>query len=513
MLSRYSTIVVILVLGKILLHLLVLFVEGYGVFRDELYYLANTDHPAWGYVDHPPLSIWLLDAWISVFGDSWRMIRVLSALLGGAAMWAVLRLVRTMGGNLVAIWLAGLAFLFAPINLAYSSYYSMNVIELVMWPLAMVLVINALRNPEDLWKWAGVGLVTGLGMMNKISMAWLAIGLIVFLLISPCRSLFTRKGPYLAGIVALLLFLPFVLWNLSHEMAHLEFAANASQYKYAGISRADFLTEQLLMEHPFIVIFLIGSLIYLLKPSIGWIQRFPVIVFFVTLSILLIKGQVKATYMAPAYAAVMASGAVWLSGATKGWQRGLLIVLAGLYVVSGLILLPLASPVLPEEDFVAYNSRLGIGPGNQESKEEGLLPQFFADMHGWENFARSISEAYLSVPETEREHIVAWVNNYGEAGAIDYYRDKYPLPPVLSRHNAYYHWGLEQLDQAEYSGILIVGGTREEHQAFLQKVEQIGMVSCTYCMPYENNLPVYYGKEPVADFDLIEIFRSEKNFN
>lgn len=510
---KFRTLVILLVVAKVALHLAIALFAGYGIFRDELYYLANTAHPAFGYVDHPPLSIWVLGVFTWIFGDSLIVLRTLTALLGGAAMWSVLKMTRTLGGNLIACWLAGIAFLFAPINLAYTSSFSMNIIEVFLWPLAIVLLIRALRHPEVSVHWLWVGFVTGLGMMNKISMAWFAIGLMVFLLISPYRNLLRQKGPYLAGATALLLFLPFILWNLANDMAHLEFASNASQFKYAGISRVDFLAEQLLLEHPLILIFLVASLLFLFSRSASWIERLPLVLFFTALVILLMKGQVKANYMASAYTGIMACGAIWLSRSDKTWQRGLLGILSVVYIVTGLILMPLATPVLSEEAFINYNKALGVGPSNQESKEEGPLPQYYADMHGWENFARTVSEAYLALTDEEREGLVAWVNNYGEAGAIDYYRDEYPLPPVLSRHNAYFTWGMKMLATESYDKFLIVGGEEESHKEYLSTVREMNTIRCTYCMPYENNLPVYFARDPRTDLPLIELFRSQKNFN
>ncbi len=510
---NFRSVVLILVSAKVLLHVLVLIFGGYGIFRDELYYMANTDHPAWGYVDHPPLSIWVLDAFTTLFGDAWYTIRLLSALAGGAAMWAVLRLVRTLGGNIVACWLAGIAFLFAPINLAFSSVYSMNVLELFFWPMALILLLKAINDPENTTRWLWLGAVTGLGMMNKISMAWFAIGMVVFLLVTPYRTLLRMKGPWLAGGVALILFLPFIIWNLTHDMAHLEFAMNASQNKYAGISRADFLSGQILLEHPHILVFIVASLLLLFSGRSSWKERMPVIIFFTALVILLLKGQVKSEYMASSYTGIMACGAIYLSNSRMLWKRRLLAAFVIFYIISGLALLPLAAPLLPEESFIRYNAALGIGPENAESKEEGLLPQFYADMHGWENFARTISEAYVQLPEEDRENVVAWVNNYGEAGAIDYYRDKYPLPPVLSRHNAYYFWGLETLEDRNFEMLLIVGGTAEMHGEYLNRVEEVAVISCTYCMPYENNLPVFLAGDGKPGLDIREVFEADKNFD
>jgi hypothetical protein len=512
--NSFKGIAIILVSVKVLLHLSVLLVEGYGIFRDELYYIANTEHLAFGYVDHPPLSVWLLDAFTTFSGDSWQAIRVLAAIIGGLTMYGLLRLTRSLGGNLVACWIAGIAFLFAPINNAYSSYFSMNVLDMFFWVFGFLALLKALNQPNRTVRWAILGVVIGAGLLNKISISWFAIGMVLFLLISPYRKLLLIRGPYVAGAVALALFLPFILWNVQHDMAHLEFALNASEFKYAGISRSDFLIEQLILEHPFILVLLIASGGFLFSKNIQWQNKAPVIIFLITICILLLKGHVKAEYMAGAYTAIFSSGAVWLSeAASKVWQRALLLFFIIAYSLTGIFILPLAVPVLPEEDFINYSQTLGLEVSNSEGKEESSLPQFFADMHGWENMARTVSEVYLQIPESDRSRVVAWVNNYGEAGALDYYRDQYPLPPVLSAHNSYYHWGQELLENNSYDVFIIIGGSPDGHREYLGSVFQAGIIQCTYCMPYENNLPIFIGRDPRGDITLKALLESEKNFN
>jgi len=76
----------------------------YGIFRDELYYWDCANHLAWGYVDHPPLSIALLAGWKSVFGDSLLSLRILPALAGGALILLVARLAARMGGGTLPHW-------------------------------------------------------------------------------------------------------------------------------------------------------------------------------------------------------------------------------------------------------------------------------------------------------------------------------------------------------------------------------------------------------------------------
>lgn len=511
---RKGDLTIFAVLGSVLLfiHTYAIAFRGYGIFRDELYYLACAERPAAGYVDHPPLSVWLLSLLTPVFGDSWQFLRAIMIVTALATLFTIIRIIRRLEGSDLAVWIAGIALIMAPINNAYWSYYSMNALDLLFWALAYLQLLIVLEDMENNRKWLVLGVLIGLGMMNKISMSWFVMGMLAYLLITPNRKVFLTPGIYLAGIAAILLFLPFIVWNIRHDMAHLEFAVNASKYKYAGITRLDFLKEQIFNQHPIIIVLLVFSLWYVFRNSLK--QSAPLIIFITTMIILLIKGQVQAYYMAPAYLAIYIYGGLQLSllRDKKVTKYLIYLFLAG-YVLVGLWIIPLSTPVLSEKRLLSRYGNIIASQENEEGKEKAALPQFFADMHGWEDFARTISDAYTRLDPVQREKAVAWVNNYGEAGAIEYYAPRMDLPPVLSRHNNYYLWGQELLKQRDFSIYIFVGGKRETYARYFEEVRSAGEFVCEYCMPYENHQSLYIGLRPRSQMNALEIFRAEKNYN
>ncbi|HEX8893402.1 MAG TPA: hypothetical protein VF783_08765 [Terriglobales bacterium] len=97
--SRFTSgpaIVLYLAIAKLLLHLLT--AARYGIFRDEMYYVACSKHLAWGYVDHPPMNVFIAWFALHVFGDSPLALRLLPAVAGAALVWMTGQLTREMGG-------------------------------------------------------------------------------------------------------------------------------------------------------------------------------------------------------------------------------------------------------------------------------------------------------------------------------------------------------------------------------------------------------------------------------
>jgi hypothetical protein len=149
---------------------------------------------------------------------------------------------------------------------------------------------------------------------------------------------------------------------------------------------------------------------------------------------------------------------------------------------------PLALPILPVQRYIAYAQALGERPSTEEKKEVGALPQFFADMQGWEDMVAVVASAYRSLPAEEQAKVGIFASNYGEAGAIDLLGRRYSLPSVISGHNNYWLWG-PRGHSGELMIMLTPSRTRLEER--FESVQQMGTIECGHCMPYENHRPVF----------------------
>ena len=479
----------------LLLHLFANAFSPYGYFRDELYYLACSHHLAAGYVDHPPLSVFGLALVRILFGDSLFAIRLVPALaVSGTVVFTGL-MVRQMYGGPWAILLAGLSVGLAPIFLAMGTFYSMNSLDMLLWSVAGYLVLRIVEEPTRR-RWIGLGIVMGLALLNKISFLWFGAGLFVGLLLIPrLREQLRTPGPYVAGGIAFLLFLPFVIWNVQHDFAHLEFMRNAVQNKYGGISRADFLQGVVLLMNPVTLpVWLAGFYYYFLSAN-GKPYRVLGLIFLVTLLILLINGHSKSEYLASAFPLLLAGGGVMIEQlATRAAGHWLPVAITILLVLT-LALVPMAVPLLPPATFVKYAAALGFSTKNTEGKATAELPQFYADMVGWEELAAHVSAVYQALPPPEQTQAVVFAQNYGEAAALEHYRSQYDLPDVVSGHNNYWLWGYGERDP---SVMIIVGGEREDHLRAFAQVDSVAVHRAAYVMPYENNLPIFVGRQPRA---------------
>ncbi|HYZ73876.1 MAG TPA: glycosyltransferase family 39 protein [Chthoniobacterales bacterium] len=475
-----------LALCKLLIHLYA--GRHYGFFIDELYYLACSRHLDWGYVDQPPLIAvitWLVR---SLTGDSLPALRLLPAIAGVGEIALTALITRQLGGRRFAQALAALATLVAPGILATSNLLTMNAFEPLFWLGCAALLIQIVKTGnEKLWIWFGV--VVGFGIENKYSMLLFASSALLGLLLSPQRRLLASPWIWGAGILAFLIELPNLVWNVQHHFPFLELQANIRHLgRHTPLTPLLFIAEETLSMNP-LTLPLWGAGVWFYFGTgpgrqfrvLGWAWLFTAIVIIVL--------SPRIYYLFPAFPILFAGGAIlweeWLGRPQRfcwklAWSAAL--------VATGIALAPIAIPVLSPETYIRYTRAMHIGQPAIETEKLGPLPQIFADQFGWEEMTESIAKFYNGLPLTIRLKTAIFAMNYGQAGAIDLFGPRYGLPKAISGHQNYFLWG-----PRGYTGesIIVMGLGRKYLERNFAEVRKIGTVYHPYSMPY-NHFDVFY---------------------
>jgi len=479
--------------GAAVAALLLLVAARDGYFRDELYYLMCARQPAWGYVDHPPLAMALLDVWAATVGTSVLALRVVPAVLAGLVAVGAAGLAREMRGQAPAQLLAAVAAGFLPAVLALGSFYSMNAFDLAFWVLAAWLVCRLLDPAADRRLWWALGATFGLGLLNKYSLAFLGVGLGVGLLLSPLRRELLGRRRLLGSLLVVLIVLPHVVWQVQNGWPTLEFMRNAALLKNRAMGPSEFWGEQLLLAHPlFLPLWLAGLGGLLVSQRL---RRWrPLGVAFVVIAVSLTFARSKPYYLAPAYPMVLAAGSVVVMEWLRRWRRGAGVarmLRAALPVVALLVALPvapLAIPLLTPQDHVRYASALGIAPAPAENNPVGALPQHLADRHGWPELASAVRGVVAALPADERSRTLVVASNYGECGAINHWGLPDGVRPAVSGHNSCFTWWPEDF---EPDVVVLVGFSREAAEETFEAVELAAVHRHPWAMPYESDLPIW----------------------
>jgi hypothetical protein len=495
-LERDQAIAVCFALTACVIHFL--FNGGYGFFRDELYYAACGQHLAWGYVDQAPLVAVVARLSRILFGDSLRSLRFFPALSSGAKILLTGWIVRELGGRRYAQILAGTAMLLCPIYLTMDNFLSMNAFEPVLWMLCVAIALRIIRTGHQRL-WLLFGLIAGIGILNKHSTLLFGFSIFLALLVTRQRRLLQNVWIWAGALLAFLIFLPNLLWEVENHWPTPEILQNVDHYKNAHVSWLGFIGQQALLVHPLATPICLAGLWYFLWSREGREYRFLGWTYvFLLLQLLIFRGRIY--YLAPAYPMLFAAGAVaiesWISalmerrGSNWNWIRT--AILAPL-LFGGIVAAPLAIPILPLDTAAAYANFWDVNRVQVEIQPSGKLPQLFADMMGWQQQVDVVAGVFQSLPADDQPKAAILARNYGQAGAIEYFGPSYGLPRPISAHNNYFLWGPQQ-----YTGevVITVGIKIEKLRPLFNQIELAATIRNEYAIPEENNVPVYICRQP-----------------
>jgi hypothetical protein len=413
---------------------------------------------------------------------------------------------RELGGGRYAQLLAGLLMLVSPAGLWAGSLLTNNSFEPLYWMGAILVVVRILRTGDSrLWIWFGV--LAGLGLENKHSTLSFGFAVTVALLLTQQRREFLRPWIWIAGAIAVAIFLPNIIWQIRHHFPTIEDLANVRREgKNVVLGPLAFVKEQIIDIGPFLLPVWLAGLVWLLRARRWRVLGLTFVVFFVLMEVT----HAKNYYVFPIYPMLLAGGAVAIECVLARWsaRRAAWVGAAvAMVIVLGTVpAFPLVLWFLPPERLLAYEDALGFKPAKAEVKHESLLPQPIADQFGWPEMVREIAGIYDSLPPDQRAETGIWAGNYGEAGAVDLFGPQYGLPTAYSRHQNHWYWGPPPL---VYKNLIVIQWSLDDvrdncasFQAF-EHYERFGMG--------EENRPIYLCRG--VKFDIQKIWWHSHHWN
>lgn len=427
----------------------------WGIHRDEFYYLAAGRRLDWGYVDHPILTPLLYRIDVTLFGDSQYGLHVLPALIAGVTVIVAVFLARELGGGRFAQVLTALSVAVAPFFVGTGHFLSTVSVDILMWSIGMLLLARLLRT-RDQRLWLAIGLVGGIGLLNKNTMAFWAIGVVGGLLLARDWAML-RSRWFFAGIgLSIAMQVPYLLWQTHHDWPTIEFLRSLQSH--------DDLVSNPLAYFPLQVLLLGPALAWVWIPGVRWLLReektrpYRALAFgYLVVLVLLFVLRGKAYYVASWYPALFAAGAVRLESVSRWSLRKWCTVI----LATGLPAVFFAVPVVPSSSSlaeVAVSQDVELG-----------------EMLGWHDMAQQVADVAHSLPIDEQTRLTILTENYSEAGAIEFWRSSLHVPQPISRQNSYWIWGYGAAP--DDGTVIAVGFARSELEPFFTDIELAGNVT------------------------------------
>ena len=406
----------------------------YGLHRDEYLYLDMAHHLAWGYKEIPPLLAPL--AWLAqaVLGHSVIGVKFFPALFGGLTVLLTGLVAREAGGGRGAQLAAGLAVAVAPVYLVMHGLLQPNFLDVFFWTLYGYLIVRFVRRHEPRVL-LGLGAALGLGLLAKYTTAFYALALVLALLLTPQERPWLLTHWFWGAVgLALLLFLPNLAWQATHHWPVLGHMHKLQETQLTNVSPGSFLVEQVLMTTA-------GAPLWLAGLWFGFTRAGrpfrPLTLAYLFVIGLLLLSRGKNYYAAPVYPPLIALGAVFLARR----RRPVLPAALALGVLLTLPVVPALLPVLSIDQLARYVRRLPFDALTRwEDGRQHALPQDVADMHGWDEYAPLVQRALARLTPQERAHCIVYGDNYGQAGALNWFGPGLGLPRAYTLNGSNSYW-------------------------------------------------------------------------
>lgn len=467
---------------------------GFGYFRDELFQIAMSHHLSFGYASVPPLLSYCLALTRYLFGESLFAIHLFSGTMGAIVLIISRMIIKKLNGGLFALTLSLACITFAPYYLAVNAMSSYDCLSGVFWAMA-IYSLTALLTTECKKYWLYFGVAAGLGLMTKFDMFFLGGSIAIALLLTRERKYFLSWQLWASVIIAFLILSPYLIWIAMHNFITIEFFRNYATQTFPATFRQFVFSQIQDMNYIALPVWLAGLYYYFFN-STG--KKFRLLgVTYIALIFLGFFMHAKSYVLANFYVALFTGGAVFIEKLfinKKIIVKALLILYIALIFASGTFIIPYVRPILPLTSFPAYNKLIaklfGMATRTEAwQKEEETMPQIMQDRIGWEEMAAKVSEVYKALPAEKQKRAYVITSNYGEAGAMDFYRGEYAIPPTICGHQQYYLWIPEKIPQNAV--FLSIGRSENDLKKNCKNVKPMAKIYTPYAIYYENNIYVY----------------------
>ncbi len=449
----------------------------YDLFRNELYFIVCGRHPAFGYVDQPPL-VPLLAALMQVGGVNVWLERLPAVLTAIALVPLTVIFAQLLGASTRGAWLAAVAAGSSALVTAMFSWLSTGTFEPFDFTLLAYLITRGfLRNEPRMYWWAG--LVGGLAFETKYTILLWVIGLALGIALFGPRSIFRSRDLWIGIGIAAVLALPNAIWQAAHGFPFLELVRNDSSGNLIGSPIGFVLTQTFIANFLLAPLWLTGIIAPFVSQRLRPFRFLAVT--FVAMGVLIYVTHGKAYYYAGAYPTIFALGAA----ACTMLPRVLVGIWAVLAYANAALALPFVLPILPPEQLKERYAHTSMKP-MERAGIGAPIPQNLADEFGWRDVARSVEAVYATLSPADRQKAAIFGSNYGEAAAVDVYG--HDLPPAISGNNNYYLWGTHGYDG---SVVIAINVDPAQWATFCDSARIVAHFGDSpYAMPYEVDRPI-----------------------
>ncbi len=479
-------------LVKLLIHLFTY--SNYELHRDAYLYYALSENLAWGYVAVPPSIAVVGKLATLIFGNTTFGLRFFPAFIGGINLIIIGLTVKELGGKKIAITLASLAYILSPSYLHTNALFQPVSFNHFYWLLSGYLILLLIKhNNPKMWIW--IGIVFGLGFLNKYSIVFFYTAFAISLLISRYRQLYLSKYFIIAVVVGFAIILPNLVWQYKNNWPVIGHLSELRETQLVHVRLSDFIMGQYYMNVQAILIWLAALLVLLFYKKENQFRPFAYVYIIVVFLIML--GSGKTYYTLGVYPILFIFGGYF----TEKYIRKYIIYVAGILVLWMFYFLYSSLPYdgIP---FLTFEKVYHEAAFRWEDGVNHDIPQDMSDMTGWKEIGQEVCDIYLSLDKEKRKNCDIFCYHYGQAGAVMFYGKKINIPQPISFNDNFAIWSPDSLASDYMIWVHSPEGNDFDPDSLISrnfyKAELIATIDNRYFR--ENGTRIYLCEFPVEDF-------------
>jgi hypothetical protein len=498
--SRYWIISILFIIAKLCLHFFTY--TNYELHRDEMLYFNMADHLSAGFATVPPVIGILAFVVKSIFGYSVFGIRLIPALLGAASLYIIAKIIRELGGSILALIIASSSFIFSTGFLLFDTLFTPNVIEQFFWLLITYFIFRMVsQNNPRLWIW--IGILLGLSFLCKYSVVYYIVGFFIAMQFSGHRKLFNSRYFYYSVVIGMIIILPNLLWQYKHGWPVVYHMSELKRTQMVNLTYTDYFVDIFSLNLAATIIWVTGliSLIFIKKERGN--QYIGIASLLIILLFLFSKG--KGYYILGLIPFLFAYGGYIMEKYLKGRFVYVSYLILFITMSFSLAALPFGLPLLSFEKlsrYIAKTDHLIIYPFYRwEDGKIHNISQLYSDMTGWIELADNVGKAFSGLSKEEQSRCTIYVeSNYGNTGAINFYGRKYNMPDAVTFQESYTIWAPDTIPDGPF---IYVNHNIGDIKKLFNNVKEIGQVSDFYAR--EKGLLVFLCTDPAVS--VREVYR------
>ncbi len=447
---------------------------AYELQRDEYLHLDQANHLAWGYISVPPVTSWIAYV-IKLLGGGEFWVRFFPALFGALTIVVVWKTIEALKGGMFALVAGAMAMLLS-VMLRVNTLFQPNTLDIFFWTLFYFTIIKYIGTLTSKWLYVAA-VAAAFGLLSKYNIVFLFTGLLPAALLTEHRKVFAGRHLYFACAIAVIIVSPNIIWQIQHHFPTLRQLQELNNTQLVNVNRVDFVKDQLMFSLSFFIFIIAAFVSFFAYPPF---KKYRIFFWAYLCTIgLFIFLRAKSYYALGLYPIFIAFGAVCIGQLTSdGWRRHLRLAVVAWIITLAIPIFVYVLPIQSPEQIVRDNRRFkSLGMLRWEDGRDHELPQDYADMVGWRELAAKTDAVYEQT--SKRGNTIVLCDNYGQAGAINYY-SKFRNINAVSFNADYINW--MRLDKPIVNAILVKekgdddSARTQEHPLF-ETAELAGEVS------------------------------------